>query len=79
MSRSAALGCVWIILVSAAALVPYPRHRSYAVALLMLFPVLLLLIAMDYGPLWALAVLAGALSIYRYLVRMAVPRLKGAR
>jgi len=83
MSRSAALGCVWIFLVLAAALIPYPRHRPDAIALLVLFPVLLVLIAMAYGLVWALVFFAGAVSIYRYparyLVPMAVQRLKGTR
>ncbi|MSU90568.1 DUF2484 family protein [Rhodobacteraceae bacterium 2CG4] len=83
MSWSAALGFAWIIAVSAVALIPYPRHRPYAIALLVLFPALLVLVALEHGPLWALAFLAAALSIYRYparyLLRQAVHRLRGPR
>nr|WP_246237357.1 DUF2484 family protein [Halovulum dunhuangense] len=47
-------------------MIPYPRHRPYALALLILFPVLLVLIAREWGMLWAVAFFLGALSIYRY-------------
>lgn len=63
---SAILGFLWIILVSLVALIPFPQHKPYALALLILFPVLLVMIAIDFGILWALGFFLGALSIYRY-------------
>ncbi|WP_112321521.1 DUF2484 family protein [Oceanibium sediminis] len=66
MGWSAAAGFVWIVLVSIVALMPFPQHKPYALAMLLLFPVLLVLIALDYGLPWAVLFFLGALSIYRY-------------
>ncbi len=60
------LGCIWIILVSIVAMVPYPQHRPYALAMLILFPFLLAALWIQMGWIWALALFLGALSIYRY-------------
>lgn len=63
---SAALGCVWVILISLVALMPYPQHRPYALAMLVLFPSVLGAVAWEFGWLWALLLFLGAASIYRY-------------
>ncbi len=63
---SAALGCVWVILISLVALMPYPQHRPYALAMLVLFPFVLGAVAWEFGWLWALLLFLGAASIYRY-------------
>lgn len=44
----------------------YPKHRPYALALLLMFPVLLVAIIYDYGWIWGALFFGGALSIYRY-------------
>lgn len=81
MIWSAALGRVWIILVSAVALIPNPQHRPHATALLV--PVLLLQIAADLGVLWAALFLVCALSIdhdaAHYLLGRAGERLQESR
>ncbi|MEM9428988.1 MAG: DUF2484 family protein [Pseudomonadota bacterium] len=69
---SLALGCIWVILVSSVAMMPYPQHRPYALALLVVFPALLMAIRVELGPLAALAFLAAALSIYRHPARFAL-------
>ena len=68
-SWSALLGLIWIVLVSAVALMPYPQHRPYAGAMLILFPVLLVMIGVEWGWLFAAAFFIAALSIYRYPAR----------
>lgn len=81
MSWSALLGLVWIVLVSLVALMPYPQHRPYALALLLVMPALLVAIAVEWGALWAGLFFLGALSIYRYpalyLLRVLRRRLGG--
>lgn len=74
---AAALGCVWIILVSIVAMVPYPRHRPYALALLLVFPALLIALWIELGWIWAFALLIGALSIYRYPLFFLLKWLRG--
>lgn len=66
MSWSAALGCVWVILVSIVALMPFPQHKPYAIAMLALFPFVLAAVTFEYGRVWALVLFLGAASIYRY-------------
>lgn len=61
-----ALGFLWIILVSIVAMVPYPRHRPYAIAMLALFPFLMGAVWIEWGGWVALVLLVAALSIYRY-------------
>ena len=68
-SWSALLGFVWIVLVSIVALMPFPQHKPYALAMLLLFPVLLILIGIEWGWLFAAAFFIAALSIYRYPAR----------
>ena len=68
-SWSALLGFVWIVLVSIVALMPFPQHKPYALALLLLFPVLLVAIGIEWGWLFAAAFFIGALSIYRHPAR----------
>jgi len=63
---SAALGCVWVILVSLVAFMPYPQHRPYALALLVLLPFVLGSVAWEFGWPWVLLLFLGAASIYRY-------------
>ncbi|MHA3976588.1 hypothetical protein ACW9UR_02790 [Halovulum sp. GXIMD14794] len=81
MIWSAAPGRVWIILVSAVALIPNPQHRPYAAALPV--PCLLLLIAADFSVLWTALFLVCVLSIYRYgahyLLGRAAERLRESR
>jgi len=81
MSWTAILGCARIVLVSLVAMIPDPRHRPHAPALLLVFPVLLVAIAVEWGLLWALLFFAGPLSIYRYramfLVKYLRPGLPG--
>lgn len=60
------LGFVWIILVSIVAMVPYPQHRPYALAMLVLLPFLLAAVWIDWGWAVALILFLGGLSIYRY-------------
>lgn len=68
---------------SVVALMPYPRHRPYALAMLVLFPLLLVLIARDYGPVWALVFLGAGVSIFRYplmyYLRQLRSRVRGMR
>ncbi len=66
MIWSAALGLVWVVLVSLVALMPFPQHKPYAVAMLVLFPAVLVAVAVDFGVLWAVLLFLAALSIYRY-------------
>lgn len=76
MNATALLGLIWVILVSGIAMIPYPRHRPYALALLILFPILLVAIIVDYGWLWGALFFGGALSIYRYPAIFLVKRLR---
>ncbi len=66
MSWSALIGCVWLVLVSAVAFMPYPRHRPYALAMLLVLPFLLVAIAVEHRLVWVAIFFLGALSIYRY-------------
>lgn len=66
MSWTLLLACIWIVLVSVVALTPFPQHKPYALAMLVLLPVLLLAIAVEHGPFWALVLFVCAASIYRY-------------
>jgi len=80
-SWSALLGCIWIVLVSIVALVPFPQHKPYAQLLIILFPALLIMVGIEWGWLYALVFFVAALSIYRYparyLVRQAIKRIRG--
>lgn len=66
MSWTLLLGCLWIVLVSIVALMPFPLHNPYALAMLCLLPLLIVAIAVEHGALWALALFVCAASIYRY-------------
>ncbi len=77
VSLSALLGFVWIVLVSIVALTPFPWHKKYALALLILFPVLLVLIAIDYGWYWSVAFFLAAASMYRRPLIYYIDKLRG--
>ncbi|MEM8658964.1 MAG: DUF2484 family protein [Pseudomonadota bacterium] len=66
MIWTALLGCIWIVLVSIVALTPFPQHKPYALAMLVLLPALLLAVALKFGGLWAVGLFVCAASIYRY-------------
>ncbi|MEO0911700.1 MAG: DUF2484 family protein [Pseudomonadota bacterium] len=68
-------GFVWIILVSVVAMVPYPQHRPYALAMLFLFPFLMAAMWIEWGWWVALVLFLGGLSIYRYPAMFLVKRL----
>lgn len=78
MSPSLIAACVWVLIATATAMLPYRRQFPPGVALLVIAPALLSWIAWDYG-LWAgLAGLAGFLSMFRrpllYFARRALGR-----
>lgn len=66
MIWTALLGCLWIVLVSIVALVAFPQHKPYALAILVLLPALLLAVTLEFGVLWAIILFICAASIYRY-------------
>lgn len=76
MSWSALPGCVWVVLVSIMAPMPSPRHKPHAVAMLLLLPLLLAMIAIPYGLLWMSAFFLGAASIWRYPLMSSLRRLR---
>jgi hypothetical protein len=65
MSPSLIAACVWVLMATATAMLPYRRQFPPGVALLFTAPALLIWIAWDHG-MWAgLAGLAGFLSMFR--------------
>lgn len=60
---------IWVLAVSAVGMGPRRYHKRLGFPLLILFLPLLIWLWVGAGPGWALGLLAGALSIYRYPAR----------
>ena len=69
MSPALIAAILWVLAVSAVAMLPQRFHKRLGFPLLALLPGLLIWLGLALGPLWALALLAGGLSIYRYPAR----------
>ncbi|MEO1551268.1 MAG: DUF2484 family protein [Pseudomonadota bacterium] len=74
---SVMLALLWILAVSVTAMMPFPRHKPFAVALLALFPVVLGFLLWQVGWVWGVPVLLAALSMYRKPLVYGVKRLMG--
>lgn len=77
MTPSLIMGCIWVLLAVITALLPMRRQYVPGIGLLLLAPVLIIWIGLDYG--WLVAVLAVAafVSMFRNLLRYIYRRLKG--
>jgi hypothetical protein len=62
---SALTALLWVVAISLVAMVPYPRHRPYAGALLLVLPAVLGWLAWEHGALPVLALLLAVASILR--------------
>ncbi|GEM_PF-1425243 len=60
---------IWVLVISVIGMLPMRFHWRFGLPMLLLFPVILLWLGWSMGIWWALALLAGALSIYRYPAR----------
>ncbi len=69
MNISLIVTIVWILVISAIGMLPMRFHKRLGFPMLMLFPFVLAYLAWDLGVWWALALFAGALSIFRYPAR----------
>ena len=65
MSTPLTLACIWVLAATAVALLPYRRQMVPGLALLVAAPVLIVWIGVDHGLWWALAALAGFVSMFR--------------
>lgn len=77
MTPSLIIGCIWVPLAVITALLPMRMQYVPGIGLLLLAPVLIIWIGLDYG--WLVAVLAVAafVSMFRNLLRYIYRRLKG--
>lgn len=77
MTPSLITGCIWMPLAVITALLPMRMQYVPGIGLLLLAPVLIIWIGLDYG--WLVAVLAVAafVSMFRNLLRYIYRRLKG--
>ena len=77
MTPSLITGCIWVPLAVITALLPMRMQYVPGIGLLLLAPVLIIWIGLDYG--WLVAVLAVAafVSMFRNLLRYIYRRLKG--
>ena len=69
---------LWLVLVCLVALMPFPQHKPYAIALLCLFPVLLFQILKAFGLIWGVPFFLAAASLYRKPLGYYLRRLWGA-
>ena len=56
---------LWVLLVSATAMTPFPWHRRFAVFLLIVSVAILISVAVEYGSLYAILFFLAVASIYR--------------
>lgn len=77
MTPSLITGCIWVPLAVITALLPMRMQYVPGIGLLLLAPVLIIWIGLDYG--WLVAVLAVAAFVlmFRNLLRYIYRRLKG--
>ena len=66
---------LWVLAISAIGLAPQRFHKPLGLPMLALFLPLVAWVAWDTGRWWALALLAGGLSIFRHPLRWAGRRL----
>ncbi|MDA0222995.1 MAG: DUF2484 family protein [Proteobacteria bacterium] len=66
MNVSLLVTIAWILVVSFVGMLPRDYHKRFGFPMLILFPFVLGYLAWDMGLYWALALLAAALSIFRY-------------
>ena len=69
MTVSLIVTMVWILAISLVGMLPRSFHKPLGFPMLVLFPAVLIYLAVDTGPWWALALFAAGLSIFRYPAR----------
>ncbi|MCB1367255.1 MAG: DUF2484 family protein [Rhodobacteraceae bacterium] len=69
MNTSLIIAIVWVLVISAIGMLPRRFHPYLGLPMLALLPFILGYIAYDAGPYWALGLLIGAISIFRYPLR----------
>lgn len=69
MNYSLIAAIVWVLIISGIGMLPRRFHPYLGLPMLALLPFLLAYIAYDAGPYWALGLLIGAISIFRYPLR----------
>jgi uncharacterized protein DUF2484 len=69
MNPSLIVTIIWILVISTVGMLPQRFHKRLGFPMLALFPFVLGYLVVDMGLWWALALFAGALSIYRYPAR----------
>jgi ABC-type nitrate/sulfonate/bicarbonate transport system permease component len=77
MTPSLIIGCIWVLLAVITALLPTRRQYVLGIGLLLLAPVLIIWIGLDYGWLVAVLAMAAFVSMFRNLLRYIYRRLKG--
>ena len=77
MTPSLIMGCIWVLLAVITALLPMRRQYVPGIGLLLLAPVLIIWIGLDYGWLVAVLPVAAFVSMFRNLLRYIYRRLKG--
>lgn len=60
---------LWVLVISMVGMLPMRFHWRFGLPMLCLFPAVVLWLGWSMGHWWALALLVGALSIYRYPAR----------
>ena len=77
MTPSLIIGCVWVLLAVVTALLPMRRQYVPGVALLLLAPVLIIWIGVDFGAIIGVVALAAFVSMFRNPLKYIHARLRG--
>jgi len=77
MTPSLIIGCVWVLLAVVTALLPMRRQYVPGVALLLLAPVLIIWIGVDFGAIIGVVALAAFVSMFRNPLKYIYARLRG--
>ncbi|WP_458790072.1 DUF2484 family protein [Yoonia sp. MH D7] len=77
MSYSLILAAIWVVLATVVALLPMRRQYVPGVVLLILAPVLIVWVGVDFGWFYGVIALAGFVSMFRNPLRYIWARLKG--
>lgn len=77
MKISLIIGCIWVVLAVITALLPMRRQYVPGVALLLLAPVLIIWIGVDFGWIVGLLATAAFLSMFRNPLRYIYARARG--
>ncbi len=77
MTPSLFIGCIWVLLAFITALLPMRRQYVPGVALLLLAPVLIIWIGVDFGWIVGVIALAAFVSMFRNPLKYIYARLRG--